>query len=51
MLPQLSLNKELAGCEPLLLLIPRKLSKRRVEPDVGYQPSRHHDFTREKEEI
>ena len=45
MLPLLSLNNELSGCEPILLSIPRKLSKRRVEPDAGCQPSRHHDFT------
>src|ERR1700719_312671 len=45
MLPQLSLNKDLASCEPILLSIPRKLSKRRVEPDLGCQPSRHHDST------
>ena len=42
MRPQLSLNKELSSCEPILLPTPRKLSKRRVEPDVDCQPSRHH---------
>jgi hypothetical protein len=51
MLPQLSLNKELSSCEPILLPIPRKLSKRRVEPDVDCQPSRHHDFTGGKRDM
>jgi hypothetical protein len=30
MLPQLSLNEDLSCCEPILLSIPRKLSKRRA---------------------
>jgi probable HAF family extracellular repeat protein len=51
MLPQLSLNKDLSSCEPILLSIPRKLSKRRVEPDVGCQPSRHHDSTGGKRDM
>ncbi len=37
--------EDLPSCEPILLSIPRKLSKRRVEPDVDCQPSRHHDST------
>jgi hypothetical protein len=41
MLTQLSLNKDLSDCEPSLLSIPCKLSKRRVD----YQPSRPHDST------
>ena len=45
MLPHLSLNKDFSNCEPILLSIPRKLSSRRVEPDVDCQPSRRHDFT------
>src|ERR1700675_4696749 len=51
MLPQLSLNKDLASCEPILLSTPRKLSKRRVEPDVDCQPSRHHDCTGGKRDM
>ena len=51
MLPQLSLNKDLSSCEPILLSIPRKLSKRRVEPDVGCEPSRHHDSTGGKRDM
>ena len=34
MLPQRSLNKDSSSCEPIMLSIPRKLSKRRVEPDA-----------------
>jgi uncharacterized membrane protein len=45
MLPQLLLNKDLSSCEPILLSIPRKLSKRRVEPDVDCQPFPCHDST------
>jgi probable HAF family extracellular repeat protein len=51
MLSQLSLNKDLASCEPILLSIPRKLSKRRVEPDVDCQPSRRHDSTGGKRDM
>jgi probable HAF family extracellular repeat protein len=51
MLPLLSLNNELSSCEPILLSIPRKLSKRRVEPDADCQPSRHHDFTGGKRDM
>ena len=39
MLPPLLLNKDLSSCGPILLSIPCKLSKRRVERDVGCQPS------------
>ena len=51
MLPQLSLNKDLSSCEPILLSIPRKLSKRGVEPDVGCEPSRHNDSTGGKRDM
>ena len=51
MLSQLSLNWDLSSCEPILFSIPHKLSKRRVEPDVDCQPSRHYNFTGGKEEI
>ena len=51
MLPRLSLNKDLSTCEPILLPIPRTLSKRRVEPDVDCQPSRHHNFTGGKRDM
>jgi hypothetical protein len=51
MLPQLSLNKDLSSWELILLSIPRKLSKRRVEPDVACEPSRHHDSTGGKRDM
>jgi uncharacterized membrane protein len=51
MLTQLSLNKDLSSCVPILISIPRKLSKRRVEPDLDCQPSRHHDSTGGKRDM
>jgi hypothetical protein len=51
MLPQVSLNNDLSSCEPILLSSPRKLSQRRVEPDAGCQPSRHHDSTGGKQDM
>ena len=51
MLTQSSLNKDLSSREPILISIPRKLSKRRVEPDVDCHPSRHHDSTGGKRDM
>src|SRR5271156_7145498 len=51
MLTQSSLNKDFSSREPILMSIPRKLSKRRVEPDVDCLPSRPHDSTGGKRDV
>src|SRR5271168_5093569 len=50
-LPRLSLNNDSSSCEPIPLSILRKLSKRRAEPAVDCQPSRHHHFTGGKRDM